>query len=65
MENYTQIKNKFEDKNNFYIQRDVVICCNCKAFWISPVYKCDCGCRTFEKTHPNNIQYAKNIKDNV
>lgn len=38
----------------------VLICGNCKNYWIAPVEKCSCGCTTLSKTHPYNAMYAEN-----
>lgn len=42
-------------------ESDVVICNNCKSFYIKPIIVCECGCKTFSNTHPYNKCLAKNI----
>lgn len=41
----------------------VVICQNCKDFWIgNDIQKCgSCGSASLQVTHPSNRQYAKNL----
>jgi hypothetical protein len=41
---------------------NVVICNDCKAYWIGPVEKCECGCKTLTKTHKSNAQHALNLE---
>jgi hypothetical protein len=36
----------------------VLICNNCKRYWVAPKYKCDCGSTTLTVTHPMNIIHA-------
>lgn len=36
----------------------VLICENCKKFWISPMGKCDCGSTTLRETHKLNIKHV-------
>lgn len=33
---------------------EVLICNNCKLFWISPKDRCTCGCTTLTVTHESN-----------
>lgn len=40
----------------------VLICENCKAIWIGPKDKCDCGSTSLISTHNSNYIYAKNCK---
>jgi hypothetical protein len=40
----------------------VLICNNCKVFWIAPKTKCDCGCQTLTETHYTNATLAKNFR---
>lgn len=39
----------------------VLICENCKKFWVSPTTKCVCGSTSLTKTHKSNIKYADEI----
>ena len=39
---------------------NVLICNNCKTFWIAPKEKCKCGSTTLTKTHESNIVLAEN-----
>jgi len=50
--------NKFDKKN-------VLICENCKSFWIAPMDRCDCGSTTLSKTHENNYKLARNFICNM
>jgi hypothetical protein len=43
------------------VNKNVVICQNCKDFWISPVEQCNCSSKSFEKTHPDNLMLSKNL----
>lgn len=38
---------------------DVVICENCKEYHCAPIKVCECGGKTFSKTHPTNARYIK------
>lgn len=51
-----QLENNIGNSNKDY---KVLICNDCKKFWIAPKYKCDCGCSTLTETHPSNIEHAK------
>ena len=42
----------------------VLICNDCKSFWISPIESCNCGCKTFSETNEYNACLAKNIIHN-
>ena len=41
---------------------NVVICNHCKSYWVGEIEKCECGCKTFTKTHKSNAQYAINLE---
>ena len=36
----------------------ILICNNCKKFYIAPIEKCECGCKTLTETHPDNIIFT-------
>lgn len=38
----------------------VLICNNCKDFWMAPMEKCVCGSTSLTETHKSNAKYAKN-----
>lgn len=38
----------------------VLICNNCKEYWIFPKERCECGSTTLTETHPSNAKHAKN-----
>lgn len=37
----------------------VLICNNCKQFYIAPKQKCECGCSVLSETHPTNLMFTK------
>lgn len=37
----------------------VLICNNCKEYWIAPKERCDCGSTTLTATHLSNAKLAK------
>jgi len=41
----------------------VLICNNCKLFYIAPKEKCTCGCTTLTETHPNNLIFTKEFTE--
>lgn len=43
-------------------KKECVICENCKSYWIRPIDKCDCGCKSFAPTHDYNIQFGKEFR---
>lgn len=38
-------------------KNSVLICFECKGFWLSPIEQCSCGCRTLLATHQSNKKY--------
>jgi len=38
----------------------ILICENCKRFWVAPKERCECGSTTLTETHPSNQKYAEN-----
>jgi hypothetical protein len=45
---------------NWYNKVNVLICTNCKEYWIAPKEECICGCKTLTETHTLNANIAKN-----
>lgn len=44
-------------------KHDVLICENCKEYWIGPKERCTCGSTSLSKTHQSNYIYAKKSND--
>jgi hypothetical protein len=41
----------------------VLICNNCKLFYIAPTEKCKCGCGVLTETHPSNLIFTQEFKE--
>lgn len=41
----------------------VLICNNCKQFYISPKQRCECGCTVLTETHASNLMFTKEFRD--
>jgi len=44
-------------------KNSVLICLDCKSFWLSPIDQCSCGCKTLSSAHQSNKKYAINLKN--
>lgn len=53
---YVELEKEMDDAN------PVLVCNNCKKYWIAPVEKCSCGSTTLNKTDAYNAAYAENKK---
>jgi len=66
LENFTddlkEIDNIVTDVQN-KSKKEVLICENCKTFWIAPMDRCSCGSTSLAKTHISNYALAKNLMD--
>jgi hypothetical protein len=43
------------------IPTKVLICNDCKLYYVAPKEKCSCGCSVLTETHPSNIMFTKDF----